>query len=99
MAETRADVFSVARIDKVLVILLLLLLLCGEIKLCPGPEDNLVALCKQKGLKLVHQNIHGLLSYIANFEALSNCKERKIDIIGLTETHIVSNDHKDNDGL
>ena len=37
-----------------------LLLLCGNIETCPGPVA-LSELCKCRGLKLMHQNICGLL--------------------------------------
>lgn len=84
MAATRANVFSATQVNKVLFKLLLLLLLFGDIELCPGPEENLMALCKQKGFKLVHQNIRGLLSNMAYFESLLSCT----DIIGLSE-HIL----------
>ena len=42
----------------------MLLLICGDIELCPGPhaQENLSDMSKLRGIKLVHQNIRGLLS-------------------------------------
>ena len=39
-----------------------LLLICGDIELCPGPQENVTDISKLIGIKLVHQNIRGLLS-------------------------------------
>ena len=45
-------------------LIFLLLLICGDIKLCPGPhvQENSTDILKLRGIKLVHQNIKGLLS-------------------------------------
>ena len=53
-------------------LIFLLLLICGDIELCPGPHarENLTDISKLRRIKLVHQNIKGLLSkkkYIRNF--------------------------------
>ena len=53
-------------------LIFLLLLICQNIELCPGPhaQENLSDISKLRGIKLAHQNIMGLLNkktYIINF--------------------------------
>ena len=45
-------------------LIFLLLLICQNIELCPGPhaQENLSDISKLRGIKLAHQNIMGLLS-------------------------------------
>ena len=45
-------------------LIFLLLLICGDSELCPGPhaQENLTDISKLRGIKFVHQNIRGLLS-------------------------------------
>ena len=45
-------------------LIFLLLLICGDIELCPGPhvQENLTDIPKLRGIKVVHQNIRGLVS-------------------------------------
>ena len=45
-------------------LIFLLLLICEDIELCPGRhvQENLTDIFKLRGIKLVHQNIRGLLS-------------------------------------
>ena len=45
-------------------LIFLLLLICGDIELClePHAQENLTDISKLRGIKLVHQNIRGLLS-------------------------------------
>ena len=64
-------------------LIFLLLLFCGDIELCPGPhaQENLTDILKQRGIKLVHQNIRGLLSKKDILEKF---------IITLSKTHIAS---------
>ena len=42
----------------------LLLLLCGDLESCPGPQvqENLPDISKLRGIKLIHQNLRDLLS-------------------------------------
>ena len=62
-------------------VILMLLLVCGDIESCPGPS-----IFGQKGLKIVHQNVRGLLT---NFHMVENFTDtHKIDILTLSETHI-----------
>ena len=64
-------------------LIFLLLLICGDIELCPGPhvQENLTDILKQRGIKFVHQNIRGLLSKKDILEKF---------IITLSKTHIAS---------
>ena len=64
-------------------LIFLLLLICGDIKLCPGPyvQENLTDILKLRGIKLVHQNIKGLLSKKDILEKFT---------ITLSKTHIAS---------
>ena len=53
-------------------LIFLLLLICQNIELCPGPhaQEDLSDISKLRGIKLAHQNIMGLLNkktYIINF--------------------------------
>ena len=70
-------------------LIFLLLLIRGDIELCPGPHvpENLTDISKLSGIKLVHQNIRALVSKKDILETLFTNK--KI-IITLSETHIVS---------
>ena len=45
-------------------LIFLLLLICGDIELCPGPhvQEGLTNISKLRGIKLVHQNMRGLFS-------------------------------------
>ena len=76
----------------------LLILLCGDIESCPGPQTDEVrdvprlnTLLNQSGMKIFHQNVRGLFSnrvYIS--ELFENFKG--IDILALSETHITKED-------
>ena len=67
-------------------LLTMLLILCGDIELAPGPFNEF---CGERGLKIVHQNIRGLPDKFDLLEALVNRYKCKIDIISLSETNIV----------
>ena len=71
-----------------------LLLLCGDIETCPG-SVTLCELCKCRGLKFVHQNICGLIYNFTSLQALVYKEGSKIDVLGLSETHLVSGDESD----
>ena len=79
-------------------LLLVMLLICGDIESCPGPT-NIADFCNSKGLNVVHQNIRGLLNNFSNLEAFVSMPGTKIDVISLSETHIVDGDFSDNDEL
>ena len=70
-------------------LIFLLLLICGDIELCPGPhaQENLTDISKLRGIKLVHQNIRGLLSKKYILETLFTSEKF---IMTLSETHIAS---------
>lgn len=72
-------------------LLLVLILLCGDVETHPGPSslsrDQFQTFLSGKGIKIVHQNIRGLL---CNFDMLQELiiSHPKIDIITLSETHL-----------
>ena len=68
-------------------LIFLLLLICGDIELCPGPQENLTDISKLIGIKLVRQNIRGLLSKKDILETLFT---NETFIITLPEKHIAS---------
>ena len=70
-------------------LIFLLLLICGDIQLCPGPhaQENLTDISKLRGIKLVHQNIRCLLSKKDILETLLTNEKF---IITFSETHIAS---------
>ena len=68
--------------------LLMLLLLGGDIEICPVPQNTLLDFCKSRGFKIVHQNIRGILSNHHLLESFVNKTESKIDVICVSETHI-----------
>ena len=67
-------------------ICMLLLLLCGDIETQPGPlctSKDLKKICKNKGLKIFHQNIRGLHG---KFDEVSDLlTNNRIDVLCLTE--------------
>ena len=73
----------------------LLLLLSGDIELCPGPESGnclndyseLDCLMKQRGLKCFHLNVWGLWDNLCHITELLTA-HNDIDIFTLSETHI-----------
>ena len=70
-------------------LIFLLLLIFRGIELCPGPhvQENLSDISKLRGIKLVHQNIRGLLS---KKDVLKTLFTNEKFIITLSESHIVS---------
>ena len=75
-----------------------LLLLCGDIEICPGPIDSMSKLTMSRGVKILHQNIRGLLGNIWNLTTVFE-KYKNIDILTVSETHINSGSYSDNDYL
>ena len=62
--------------------LLLLLLMSGDVELCPGPcGDDMSNFYNCKGLKIVHQNVRGLLTNLPLLETFVSTTKSKIDII------------------
>ena len=70
-------------------LIFLLLLICGDIDLCLGSQaqEILTDISKLRGIKLVHQNIRGLLSKKDILETLFTNEKF---ILILSETHIAS---------
>ena len=79
---------------------LMLLMLCGDIEICPGPSVNPIMdrLLNAKGVNLCHQNIRGLLTNFAKVESLIGIYNN-MDILTLSETHITSHAGNDNNSL
>ncbi len=71
----------------------LLLLLSGDVEVCPGPghissnNPELIHLVKQKGLKCFHLNVRSLWNNLCNVMELLTANE-SIDIFCLSETHM-----------
>ena len=67
-----------------------LLLLAGDIEVCPGPNSlnatEFTQKLSMKGLKIGHQNIRGLEENFEQFELF--LKSNDLDIFGLSETHL-----------
>ena len=77
-------------------LLCFLIMLCGDVESCPGPD--LKNVCNLKGLKLCHLNIQGLSTSLNGLcEVLTRNSE--IDILTLSETHISSNSTGDTEIL
>lgn len=77
----------------------MILLLSGDIALNPGPFsseiNNLEDFTRSRGIKLLHQNICGLISHKHNLEEfLSRPGCEKIHVMGISESHLVPNDSK-----
>jgi len=70
-------------------LVILLLLSCGDIESCPGPDNSLGNFIARKGIKLFHQNCRGLASCLPNLTSLFT--GRRNVIITLSETHITHN--------
>ena len=79
--------------------LLMLLLLGGDIEICPGLQNTLSDFCKNRGFKIVHQNVRGILSNHHLLESFVNKTESKIDVICVSETHIKDGEICDNSNL
>ena len=67
----------------------LLLILCGDIERCPGPNSSyamqeIKAICNEKGLKFFHQNVCGLQGKHDEIREIL-IQNKKIDIFSLTE--------------
>ena len=79
--------------------LVLLLLMFGDIESCPGSqEESLNGFMKSRGLKVFHQNVRGLFTNFVHVKELLDC-HKGMDILSLSETHIINNQYDDNDDL
>ena len=79
--------------------LFILLWLGGDIEICPGPQNTLSDICNNRGFKIVHQNVRGILSNHHLLESFVNKTESKIDVIGVSETHVTDGDICENSSL
>ena len=77
----------------------MLLLLGGDIEICPGLQNTLSDFCKNKGFKIVHQNVRGILSNHHLLESFVNKTESKIHVICVSETRIKDGDTCGNSNL
>ena len=74
-------------------LLTIAILLAGDIESNPGPDQvkravpELDQMLQMKGIKIFHQNIRGLSSKFSHLEELLS-DFPKIDILGLSETHL-----------
>ena len=79
---------------------LILLLMCGDVESCPGPESNdcMKTITSMRGIKLFHQNIRSLFHNFTNLSVIFE-RYKGIDIMTLSETHITSDTFNDDDTL
>ena len=76
----------------------LLLLMCGDIEQFPGPPfPELSNLSRNKGIKVLHQNIMGLFNKIPDIQII--LYEFNLHVLKLSETQINSNNYNDEDSL
>ena len=55
----------------------MLLLLGGDTEICPEPQNTLSNFCESRGLKIVYQNVRGILSNYHLLESFVNKTEPK----------------------
>ena len=68
--------------------------MCGDIQQCPGPPfPELSNLSRNKGIKMLHQNIRGLFNKIPDIQIILH--EFNLHVLTLSETHINSNNYND----
>ena len=76
----------------------LLLLMCGDIEQCLGPPfPELSSLSRNKGMKMLHQNIRGLFDKIPDIQII--LYKFNLHVLMLSETHINSNNYNEKDSL
>ena len=73
-------------------LLYLLLIICGDVETCPGPDHqdtnaSLKDLLRGNGLKIFHQNICGLYQNLEKVTAFLH-QHKNVHIFSLSETHI-----------
>ena len=76
----------------------MLLLLSGDIEICPGPQNTLSDFYSRR-FKIGHQNVRGILSNHHLLESFINKAESKLDVICVFETQIKDGDICDNSSL
>ena len=76
-----------------------MLLICGDIEACPGPLNaQLHDFIELRGMKFFHQNACVLFTKFHGLEELFDWHEN-IDILALSEAHIVDGQFDDNEIL
>ena len=71
---------------------------CGDIEQCPGlPFPELSNLSRNKGIKMLHQNIRELFNKIPDIQII--LYELNLHVLALSETHINTNNYNDEDSL
>jgi exonuclease III len=77
-------------------------LLCGDIETCPGPtqewQEQLDSFMISRGMKIFHHNIWGLFNNMLGLQELFD-RHKTIDIMTLSEMHIVDGQYDDNESL
>ena len=72
--------------------------MCGDIEQCPAPPfPELSNLLRNKGIKMLHQNIRGLFNKIPDIHII--LYEFNLHVLTLSETHINSNHYNDENSL
>ena len=72
--------------------------MCGDNEQCPGPPfPELSNLSRNKGIKMLHQNIRVLFNKMPDIQII--LYEFNLHVLTLSETHINSNNHNDKDSL
>ena len=72
--------------------------MCGDIEQCPAPPfPELSNLLRNKGIKMLHQNIRGLFNKIPDIQII--LYEFNLHVLKLSETQINSNNYNDEDSL
>ena len=70
--------------------------MCGTIEQCPElPFPELSNLSRNKGIKMLHQNIMGVFNKIPDIQMI--LYEFNLHVLTLSETHINSNNYNDDD--
>ena len=82
---------------------MILILLCGDVERLPGPNsltiDEMASqFLQNKGISIFHQNIGGLYQNFIQLQHMLSLHP-EINILTISETHIVENSHMDNDSL
>ena len=77
----------------------MLLLLGGDTEICPGLQNTLSDFCKNRGFKIVHQNVRGIRSNHHLLVSFVNKTESKIVVICVSKSHIKDVDICDNSNL
>ena len=60
----------------------------SETVVCESPFNDINIFLEGRGFKVFHQNINGLVKKVQNIEMLLEKTKRKINIMGLSETHL-----------